>query len=198
MRGYRIELGEIESALRHHFDFFSQVAVIAHEVNNVKTLVAYHVSNAKNPTPKESEIKAKLAKHLPDHMVPMFYMALEKLPLTPNGKLDRRALPVPVSDCKEKIYRAPVTTNEILLCALFGEITGTPTVSVDDSFFTIGGHSLLAMRLIAKLRSLHALVLPLRTLFEFTTPETLAPYLETLEDDDEPILVRGFGRITEN
>jgi len=71
-------------------------------------------------------------------------------------------------------------------------------VSVDDSFFAIGGHSLLAMRLIARLRTLNGTVLPLRTLFEFTTPESLAPHLDSLEDDDEPMLIRGFGRITEN
>jgi acyl carrier protein len=71
-------------------------------------------------------------------------------------------------------------------------------VSVDDSFFSIGGHSLLAMRLIARLRTQCGTVLPLRTLFEFTTPESLAPHLESLEDDDEPMLIRGFGRIIEN
>jgi acyl carrier protein len=86
----------------------------------------------------------------------------------------------------------------VLLCQLFSDITGTERVSVDDSFFSIGGHSLLAMRLIARLRSQCGMVLPLRTLFEFTTPESLAPHLDSLEDDDEPMLIRGFGRITEN
>jgi amino acid adenylation domain-containing protein len=198
LRGYRIEMGEIEAALLKHFDCFSHVAVIAREVNHIKTLVAYYVALPQQPCPKESELKARLARFLPDYMVPSYYLEVEKLPLTPNGKLDRRALPLPVDNGDEKAYRAPVSANEILLCTLFSEITGTQTVSVDDSFFGIGGHSLLAMRLIAKLRSLHGKVLPLRTLFEYTTPETLAPHLETLEDDEEPMLIRGSGRITEN
>jgi amino acid adenylation domain-containing protein len=198
LRGYRIEMGEIEAALLKHFDCFSHVAVIARDVNHIKTLVAYYVSYPQQSCPTDSELKARLTTFLPDYMVPSYYLEVEKLPLTPNGKLDRRALPLPIGRGEEKVYRAPVSANEILLCTLFSEITGTPAVSVDDSFFAIGGHSLLAMRLIAKLRSLHGKVLPLRTLFEYTTPETLAPHLESLEDDEEPMLIRGSGRITEN
>jgi acyl carrier protein len=184
--------------LLKHFDCFSHVAVIARDVNHIKTLVAYYVSHPQQSCPTDAELKARLGTFLPDYMVPSYYLEVEKLPLTPNGKLDRRALPLPIGRGEEKVYRAPVSANEILLCTLFSEITGTPAVSVDDSFFAIGGHSLLAMRLIAKLRSLHGKVLPLRTLFEYTTPETLAPHLESLEDDEEPMLIRGSGRITEN
>jgi amino acid adenylation domain-containing protein len=198
LRGYRIEMGEIEAALLKHFDCFSHVAVIVREVNQLKTLVAYYVSHPLQSCPKDSEIKARLATFLPEYMVPSYYLEIDKLPLTPNGKLDRRALPLPIGRGDEQVYRAPISENEILLCSLFSEITGTPTVSVDDSFFAIGGHSLLAMRLIAKLRSIHGKALPLRTLFEYTTPETLAPHLETLEEDEEPMLIRGSGRITEN
>ena len=70
-------------------------------------------------------------------------------------------------------------------------------MSVDDSFFAIGGHSLLAMRLISRLRSQSGIILPLRTLFEFTTPESLALNLATQDEDDEPMLIKGGGRISE-
>jgi len=165
LRGYRIEMGEIEAALLKHFDCFSHVAVIVREVNQIKTLVAYYVSHPQQSCPKDSELKARLLTFLPDYMVPSYYLEIDKLPLTPNGKLDRRALPLPIGRSDEQFYRAPASTNEILLCSLFSEITGTLKVSVDDSFFAIGGHSLLAMRLIAKLRSIHGKVLPLRHSF---------------------------------
>ena len=198
LRGFRIEMGEIEAALLKYFDCFSQVAVIARDINGIKSLIAYFATYPGQVAPARAELRTTLAAHLPEYMVPGYFLEVERLPLTPNGKLDRRALPLPEGRNNESIYRAPSTENEILLCQLFSEITGTELVSVDDSFFSIGGHSLLAMRLIAKLRSLNGTVLPLRTLFEFTTPESLAPHLESLEDDDEPMLIRGFGRITEN
>jgi acyl-coenzyme A synthetase/AMP-(fatty) acid ligase len=198
LRGFRIEMGEIEAALLKHFACFAQVAVIAREVNGIKSLIAYFVTYPDQAMPDKWVLRTTLAAHLPEYMVPAYFLEVQSLPLTPNGKLDRRALPVPEGRNNEHAYRAPTTENEILLCQLFAEITGTELVSVEDSFFAIGGHSLLAMRLIARLRSLNGTILPLRTLFEFTTPESLAPHLESLEDDDEPMLIRGFGRITEN
>ena len=198
LRGFRIEMGEIEAALLKHFDCFAQVAVIARDVNGIKCLIAYFVTYSTQTAPEESVMRATLGKHLPEYMLPSYFVAVERLPLTANGKLDRRALPSPEARLSTKAYRAPTTENETLLCQLFAEITGTEFVSVDDNFFSIGGHSLLAMRLIARLRSQTGAVLPLRTLFEFTTPALLAPHLDLLEDDDEPMLTRGFGRITEN
>jgi amino acid adenylation domain-containing protein len=198
LRGFRIEMGEIEAALLKYFDCFTQVAVIASEVNGIKSLIAYFAVYPGHTAPDHSLLCRTLGAHLPEYMVPSYFLAVERLPLTQNGKLDRRALPVPEGRSREHAYRAPRTENEILLCQLFAEITGTDVVSVDDSFFSIGGHSLLAMRLIARLRTQCGTVLPLRTLFEFTTPESLAPHLESLEDDDEPMLIRGFGRIIEN
>ncbi|MDO8692621.1 MAG: amino acid adenylation domain-containing protein, partial [Sheuella sp.] len=198
LRGFRIEMGEIESALLKYFECFAQVAVIARDVNGIKSLVTYFVTYPQQTAPQRAALRTTLAAHLPEYMVPSYFLEVVSLPLTPNGKLDRRALPLPEARSSENIYRAPSTENETLLCELFSEVTGTELVSVDDSFFSIGGHSLLAMRLIARMRTLNGTVLPLRTLFEFTTPETLAPHLESLEDDDEPMLTRGFGRITEN
>jgi hypothetical protein len=198
LRGFRIEMGEIESALLRYFDCFTQVAVIARDINGVKSLIAYLVIYPGHTAPDRISLVSLLSAHLPEYMVPSYFVVMDKLPLTPHGKLDRRALPLPEAHINQNTYRAPTTNSEILLCQLFSEITGAEIVSVDDSFFAIGGHSLLAMRLIARLRVLRGAVLHLRTLFENTTPESLAPHLDSLEDDDEPMLVRGFGRITEN
>jgi acyl-coenzyme A synthetase/AMP-(fatty) acid ligase len=198
LRGFRIEMGEIEAALLKYFDCFAQAAVIVRDINGIQSLIAYLVVYPNHSAPAREVLVSTLSAYLPEYMVPGYFVHVDQLPLTSHGKLDRRALPLPEARTSEKTYRAPSTENETLLCQLFSEITGTEVVSVDDSFFAIGGHSLLAMRLIARLRALHGSVLPLRTLFEFTTPETLAPHLDSLEDDDEPMLIRGFGRITEN
>ena len=197
LRGFRIELSEIETALLKYFDCFSAMAVLALEVNGIKSLVAYCVLYTDRPLPDEALIRNTLAKHLPEYMIPAYVIPLDQLPVTPHGKLDRRALPIPSGKVQSNTYRPPTDENETVLCQLFAELTGNAVVSIDDHFFSIGGHSLLAMQLIARLRSRHSLLVPLRTLFEFDTPELLAPYLETLDTEDEPMLVRGSGRITE-
>jgi amino acid adenylation domain-containing protein len=198
LRGFRVELAEIEESLLRDFKCFSTVAVIAREINGINSLIAYCTPYNDQSMPNDIALRSTLAVNLPDYMIPSYFVELEKLPLTQSGKLDRRALPTPEAKSNARAYREPQTKNEMLLCQLFAEITGRDTVSADDNFFEIGGHSLLAMRLVAWLRSRHEVVLPLRTLFEFSTPESLAPHLESVDNDnDEPTLVRGAGRVTE-
>jgi nonribosomal peptide synthetase DhbF len=115
-------------------------------------------------------------------MVPAYFVALEALPLTPNGKLDRRALPEPASEFDTQTYRAPTNDNERLLCELFAELTGATRIGLDDNFFAIGGHSLLAMRLVGRIRQQTGMVLPLRALFTDPTPEGLATLLNKPKD----------------
>ena len=124
------------------------------------------------------QIRNQISLSLPDYMVPAAVMVLEQLPLTPNGKLDRRALPEINARSSQQAYRAPESTQQALLCRLYSELTGVDSVGIDDSFFAIGGHSLLAMRLIARLRHESGVQLPMRLLFENPTPLTLAPYLD--------------------
>ena len=198
LRGFRIELAEIECVLLRDFKCFPTVAVIAREVNGVNSLIAYCTLYNEQQLPDESVLRSTLAVSLPEYMIPSYFVVMERLPLTQSGKLDRRNLPTPTGRTQVKTYRAPRTKEETLLCQLFAEVTGTQTVGIDDDFFLIGGQSLLAMRLVAWLRSRHNIELSLRTLFEFHTPESLAPHLESADsDDDEPMLVSGSGRITE-
>jgi len=180
--GYRIEPGEIEAALLARFgDSLAQVAVIAQRVGDDQRLVGYLVPRPGQTLPDAATLRAGLAAGLPAYMVPAAFVALAALPLTPNGKLDRRALPAPDGGHTGTAYRAPRTAQEALLCRLFAELTATDSVGLDDSFFAIGGHSLLAMRLIARLRQVTGRALPLRLLFAHPTPEALAAQLAALD-----------------
>jgi non-ribosomal peptide synthetase component F len=198
IRGYRIELGEIEAALLKASDALAQVAVIARNIGGDTRLVAYLVPHAHHSVPDTALLRAALLAGLPDYMVPSAFVNLEVLPLTPNGKLDRRALPAPELTSTQTQYRAPRTAHEVLLCQLYAELTGVPTVGLDDSFFAIGGHSLLAMRLIARIRQETSLSLPLRALFENPMPEALALQLNAVAVDQGPALVAGMGRLADN
>ena len=128
-------------------------------------------------------------------MVPAHFMSLDALPLSPSGKLDRKALPDPAGRSDERAYVAPRSEPERMFCRLFAEITQAAQVSVDDSFFSIGGHSLLAMRLVARVRQETGKTLPLRSIFEHPTPEGLAPHLEGLKSSSRPRLIPGMGRV---
>jgi thioesterase domain-containing protein/ubiquinone/menaquinone biosynthesis C-methylase UbiE len=123
-------------------------------------------------------IKNEVSRILPEFMIPSTFIPLDRLPLTFNGKIDRKALPNVNTRRASAHYRAPSSAQESLLCRLFSELTGTALVGVDDSFFSIGGHSLLAMRLIARLRQATGCQLPLRLLFTHPTAAGLAPHLE--------------------
>ncbi|HET9365842.1 MAG TPA: amino acid adenylation domain-containing protein, partial [Candidatus Angelobacter sp.] len=170
IRGFRIETGEIEAALREQSGI-TQAAVIASEdESGNKKLVAYITPNGTRPN--EEHIRANLRKRLPDFMIPAAFVVLEHLPLTPNGKLDRRALPAPEKLVRE--YHQPVTPEEELLCAIFAELLSLEQVSVDDDFFSLGGHSLMAMRIVSRVRSALGVEIAVRDVFTARTARELA------------------------
>jgi amino acid adenylation domain-containing protein len=140
-----------------------------------------------------SSLKSQLMETLPDFMVPATFMLLDRFPLTPNGKLDSRTLPSP-EILSTVTFRAPITKNELLLASLYSELTGAAKVGLDDDFFAIGGHSLLAMRLVAQIRDKVGIDLPLRQLFEQPTVAALAVCLDTLKPSTGPTLKAGMGR----
>jgi amino acid adenylation domain-containing protein len=189
VRGFRIEPGEIEAALVGHGDV-AQAAVIAREDGGGgggKRLVAYVVA-AGDRAPAAGELRAHLARRLPEYMIPSAYVVLERLPLTPNGKLDRRALPAPEVTGSEG-GRLPRTPREELLCALFAEVLGVERVGIDDNFFALGGHSLLATRLISRIRSTLGTEIAIRSLFEAPTVEVLTQRLNANRPDASPLEV---------
>ncbi len=164
LRGFRIELGEIEAVLRGH-PAVAQAAVIVRE----ETLVAYVVATA-----SEDELRAHVAAQVPDHMVPAAFVPMDTLPRSVAGKLDRRALPAP--ERRVSASRRPRDAREEVLCAVFADVLGTE-VGPDDDFFAFGGHSLLGMRLVSRIRAVLGAEVSLRAVFDAPTPARLAGML---------------------
>ncbi|MBS2079301.1 AMP-binding enzyme, partial [Mycobacterium tuberculosis] len=140
IRGYRIELGEVRAALGA-LDGVEQAAVIAREDRpGDKRLVGY-VTGTADPV----KVRAQLADRLPEYMVPAAVVGLQALPLTVNGKLDTRALPAPEYRDADR-YRAPGDAVEQVLADIYAQVLGVDRVVVDDSFFDLGGDSVLSMQ----------------------------------------------------
>jgi len=172
VRGFRIEPGEIESALRRREGVADCVVVAREDVPGEKRLVAYVVGEV-----EAGVLREPLRRELPEHMVPSAFVVLEQLPLTPNGKLDRKALPAPDFAPAERHYVAPRTPTEEVLAAIWAEVLGIERVGVQDDFFALGGHSLMAVRLLSRIHAVTGVRIPLHALFEGATIERLAGML---------------------
>ncbi|MGW0534030.1 amino acid adenylation domain-containing protein [Streptomyces sp. NPDC003032] len=176
IRGFRIEPGEVRAAVTAHPGVRRGAVVVREDRPGDKRLVAYVV-----PEPGSGLDDASLREHaqrrLPEHLRPGAYVLLDRLPLNPNGKLDRAALPAP--DLGERpAGRAPRTHEETVLCELFAELLDLDSVSVDEDFFVLGGHSLLVGRLISRVRSVLGAEVSLKTVFEARTVAALAGRLD--------------------
>jgi len=165
IRGFRVELGEIEAALLEEEEVKQALVVMRKETTGEKRLVGYVVARSgRNVRPQV--LRAQLEQRLPEYMVPAAIVVLDKFPLTANGKLDRNALPAPDFVAKSA-YRAPQTSEAEILCALFAEVLGVERVGLDDNFFDLGGHSLMAVSLASRVRAVLGSELPIDVLFEF-------------------------------
>ncbi|MBG0567780.1 non-ribosomal peptide synthetase [Actinoplanes aureus] len=177
IRGFRVELGEVEAAVARQ-PGVADAAVLAREDQpGDKRLVAYVVGGDDLDT---GAIGRRLAQSLPEYMVPSAFVVLDRLPLTDNAKVDRKALPAP-SLTAAVAGRAPRNETEERMCALFGDLLGVPTVTIDDDFFQLGGHSILATRLVSRIRTTFRAEIPIPAVFEAPTVAALCAVVEAAE-----------------
>ncbi|RFD27035.1 non-ribosomal peptide synthetase [Pseudomonas sp. GL93] len=186
IRGYRIELGEIEARL-HEQPQVRDAAVGVQEGANGKHLVGYLVAADATLDPSEQleRIKQRLRAELPEYMVPLHWLWLERLPLNANGKLDRKALPVlEIGQLHSQDYVAPRTELETTLAAIWADVLKVERVGVQDNFFELGGHSLLATQIASRVQKTLQRDVPLRAMFECSTVAELAGYIEELAGNE--------------
>jgi amino acid adenylation domain-containing protein len=185
IRGFRIELGEIESQLLKHPGIKETVVLYKTDKSGDKYLCAYIVSSTQG---LELELKSYLSHLMPDYMIPSYFVQIEKMPLNPNGKIDHRALPEPETGKTGKEYIAPRNEIEKKLVRIWAEVLGRDTlhtsqlresISIDDDFFNLGGHSLKATILAAKLYRAFYVKVPLGVIFTTPTIKGLAAYIDS-------------------
>jgi len=192
IRGFRVELEEIEAILKQHPDV-KEAAVIVQEfhdpnpdkreskIQNLKSdsrLVAYVVAEEEQQSLIDL-LCSYLGTRLPDYMVPAHYVILEQLPLSPNGKVDYRALPFVSTSPLVEANRIQAPRNEVeaKLSTIFSQVLSRGQIGMEENFFRIGGHSLLAAQAAARIRESFGVGLELQTFLESPTIAALAKYI---------------------
>ena len=180
IRGFRVELGEIEASLALHESVKAAAVVARTHGPNDKSLVAYVVPSdlAEVHIPA---LRNHLRAALPEYMQPSAFVVLSELPLTSTGKLDRRALPEPdLESYASREYEPPVGETEHMLAALWRAVLRIERVGRDDSFFELGGNSLTAMQLVARIHAASSVEMPVRALFEEPTLRRMSCRLDEI------------------
>ncbi|WP_225732739.1 non-ribosomal peptide synthetase, partial [Nocardia sp. JCM 34519] len=175
LRGLRIELGEIEQALTAQPAIAQAVVVVRTDERTGDQLVGYLVAQPDRVIDVD-EVRAALAKQLTAYMVPSAFVVLDEFPLNASGKLDRKALPAPVFEAK--VFRAPSTPIEEIVANTFADVLGVARVGLDDDFFGLGGNSLLATQVTARLGAALDTQLAVRDLFEASDVHAFAARVE--------------------
>ncbi|HET9986429.1 MAG TPA: amino acid adenylation domain-containing protein, partial [Longimicrobiales bacterium] len=185
--GYEVELALPESGASGRYDaiFRRRGCAAARPLRRAAVPVAPWRDLARRGTARElrpeqvHEWRTELGRHLPEYMVPATFVRLERLPLTPNGKVDRKALPAPAADvAAATAHRPPATLAEAQLAEIWEAVLDRRPIGVDDNFFEIGGHSLLALRVLGRIAERHGVRIPLRAVFDTPTIAGLAKALE--------------------
>ncbi len=195
VRGHRIEIGEIESALRG-CSSVGQAAVLAVEhAGGDLRLTAYVAGRSGAAEPDSQQLRTELGTRLPDYMIPAIFVTLPALPLTAAGKVDYAALPAPDGQRHDVgAYCEPQTSLQGALADVWAEVLEIDRVGIRDDFFALGGHSLIATRVVAWVREAVAVDLPVKALFDFPTIETLSEQVENvrwLRGETQPAHIAG-------
>ena len=191
IRGFRIELGEIEALLATYPAVKASVVIAREDTPGEKRLVAYIVLN-QGWTASTSELRRFINEHLPEYMVPSAFVMLDKLPSMPNGKVDRRALPAPEGQRPEleRTFVAPLTSIEQQLAQIWSQVLGIEQIGVHDNFFDLGGDSILAIRVAAKVNQ-SGLQLTPRQLFQNQTIAELSAVIGITQIRKESVALTG-------
>ncbi|MBY6705276.1 amino acid adenylation domain-containing protein [Rhodococcus sp. BP-241] len=176
IRGFRIELGEIDAAFDVH-DGVDFATTMGHVLPSGDTVLVSYVLPHRESSVDTASLRRHLQERLPGYMVPQSIMLLDELPLTSVGKLDRRALPAPEFAVTGE-HRDPGTATERAVCAVYEEILGVAGVGLDDSFFELGGTSLVGTRVVARLEETLGTTVPMQWLFTDSTPAALAARID--------------------
>ncbi|MEV6948864.1 amino acid adenylation domain-containing protein [Streptomyces sp. NPDC051172] len=176
VHGFRIEPGEIETVLCAHEQVAQAVVVVREDIAEDRQLVAYAVAPAGEALPPTAELRRHLGRVLPSYMVPSAFVSLDRLPLTANGKLDRAALPAPhlTDRAVHADHEPPRPGTEELVAQVWSEVLRLERVGRHDDFFDLGGHSLHAATVAARIRARTGAELPLAAVFAAPTVAELA------------------------
>ena len=176
LRGFRIELGEIEAVITKHPSVQASVVIVREDAPGDKRLVAYVVPSGRSVS--AALLKDVARQRLPEYMVPSAFVEVQALPLSPNGKINRRLLPVPDWSSDRQSLAKPESELESTLVGIWQAVLGVPNVGVRDNFFDLGGHSIMAARVLAEVRKATGKDLPFSALFRGATVESLARLIE--------------------
>jgi acyl-coenzyme A synthetase/AMP-(fatty) acid ligase/acyl carrier protein len=176
LRGIRIEAGEIEAALRTHPAINDAVVVLRTRSDADQQLIAYFA--APDDPPSMENLREHLRQSLPNHMIPSHFVPLDHLPLSSNGKVDRKALPDSTPMVSQMDYVAPGTQTEKQLVEIWKALLEQERIGVNDNFFHLGGHSLMAVQLSSRIRDTFTLEIPLIELFAHPSVAELARLID--------------------
>jgi amino acid adenylation domain-containing protein len=192
VRGYRIELGEVEAVLREQEWVSEAVVLVREDEPGDKRLVAYLAADgaaedgagAKASELRLATLRQYAKERLPEYMVPAAYVLLNELPLTPTGKVDRKALPAPERSRSQLAaeYISPSTNMERSIHAIWQDLLQTEQIGVHDNFFDLGGHSLLLIQVLVRLRAAIGHEVALIEVFQYPTIHSLATHLSRKRD----------------
>jgi len=173
IRGYRIELGEIEAQLAKHFKVREAAVIVREDSPGDKRLVAY--VTPRDQSPGIEELRAHLQGALPDHMVPRAFVVLDTFPVTPSGKLNRRALPPPDAEAFATIqFEPPQGAVELAIAGIWRDLLGAERIGRQDSFFNLGGHSLLVLKALFQIEQALGCSLAVTDVYKSPTVQELA------------------------
>jgi len=192
IRGYRVETAELEAFLTGTEGIRDAAVTAWIDSSGEQSLAAWLVASRRDVAPSIHDLRSRVAAALPDYMMPASFIFIDALPVTGSGKLDRRALPDPrlVAQRPDAAQVVPPTPLERRLGEIWSELLGRERIGVHESFFELGGNSLLALQATARIAAVFRVVLPPNGLFECATLVRLAQRVESARSSDATEVLR--------